>query len=282
MRSPPPNRQTFNKETNNVSGRGGACAYRRATFPSGTAATSASHATASNFDEPDISGIRDLPRTPAKGHERRFDPAPINSGLPRQTDIPSIRLNVKPDSHSQRNSFSLWRRSDDKLSIERDLRFYGIRDEALCFDGLHDFAGKFEFGFIFELTRGRTITSVMRYLPSIFSSRPSVSLSYRNGVRPFAWASVRKVSIMHVLTEPTNSSSGAQMSGSPLNSGGLPTSMFGFPDAESVPRRAELQAVLALERKDLWAVFVPMQTSWNTRRSRPQVYANEPGVWRSS
>jgi hypothetical protein len=27
---------------------------------------------------------------------------------------------------------------------------------------------------------------------------------------------------------------------------GLPTTMFGFPDAESVPRRAELQAVLAL------------------------------------
>ena len=32
---------------------------------------------------------------------------------------------------------------------------------------------------------------------------------------------------MHVLSEPTSSSSGAQMSGSPLNSGGLPTTMFG-------------------------------------------------------
>ena len=42
---------------------------------------------------------------------------------------------------------------------------------------------------------------------------------------------------MHVLTEPTSSSSGAQMSGAPLNSGGLPTMMFGFPEAESVPRR---------------------------------------------
>jgi hypothetical protein len=47
-------------------------------------------------------------------------------------------------------SFSLWRGSNDKLSSERDLRFYGIRDEALCFDAVHDFAGKFEFGFVFE------------------------------------------------------------------------------------------------------------------------------------
>ena len=54
------------------------------------------------------------------------------------------------------------------------------------------------------------------------------------------------VYIMHVLREPTSSSSGAQMSGSPLNSGGLPTTMFGLPAAESIPRRAELQAVLAL------------------------------------
>jgi hypothetical protein len=51
---------------------------------------------------------------------------------------------------------------------------------------------------------------------------------------------------MHVLTEPTSSSSGAQMSGSPLNSGGLPTTIFGLSAAESKPRRAELQVVLAL------------------------------------
>ena len=98
-----------------------------------------------------------------------------------------------------------------------------------------------------RLTRGRTVIFVMRYLPSMFSSWPSASLSYPTGVRPFAWASVRKVSIMHVLTEPTRSSSGVQMSGSPLNSGGLPTTMFGFPNAESVPRRAKLQAVFALK-----------------------------------
>jgi hypothetical protein len=48
------------------------------------------------------------------------------------------------------------------------------------------------------------------------------------------------------LTEPTSSSSGAQTSGSPLNSGGLPTTMCDFPEAESVPRLAEVQSVLAL------------------------------------
>ena len=57
---------------------------------------------------------------------------------------------------------------------------------------------------------------------------------------------MRNVSIMHVLSEPTSSSSGAHMSGSPLNSGGLPTTMSGFPAAESIPRRAELQVLLAL------------------------------------
>jgi hypothetical protein len=36
------------------------------------------------------------------------------------------------------------------------------------------------------------------------------------------------------------------MSGSPLNSGGLPTTMFGLPAAESIPRRPELQVVLAV------------------------------------
>src|SRR5215510_10211759 len=46
--------------------------------------------------------------------------------------------------------FSLWRGTNDELRSERDLRFYGIRDEALCFDAFHDFAGTFEFGFVFE------------------------------------------------------------------------------------------------------------------------------------
>src|SRR5258707_10461625 len=31
--------------------------------------------------------------------------------------------------------------SYDKLRSERDLRFYRIRDEALCLNALHDFAG---------------------------------------------------------------------------------------------------------------------------------------------
>jgi hypothetical protein len=51
---------------------------------------------------------------------------------------------------------------------------------------------------------------------------------------------------MHVLSEPTSSSSGAQMSGSPLNSGGLPTTILGLSAAESRPRLAVVQVVLAL------------------------------------
>jgi hypothetical protein len=65
----------------------------------------------------------------------------------RQTGPTSL---PEPDLYSQRNLLSLWRGSNDKLSIERDLRFYGIRDEALCFDAGHDFAGTFEFGFVFK------------------------------------------------------------------------------------------------------------------------------------
>src|SRR5215467_9339937 len=101
-------------------------------------------------------------------------------------------------------------------------------------------------GWLLRVTRGRTATSVIQYLPSTCSSRPSASLSYAVGVTPFAWASVRKVSIMQVFTEATSSSSGAQKLGSPLNSGGLPTTTSGFAGAESVPRRPELQVVFAL------------------------------------
>src|SRR5260370_16218978 len=93
---------------------------------------------------------------------------------------------------------------------------------------------------------GRTVTSVMRYLPSTFSSRPSASLSYPAGVRPRAWARERNVSMMHVFSEPTSSSSGVQTSTSPLNSDRLPPTMFRFTTAESKPRRAEGQVVLAL------------------------------------
>jgi hypothetical protein len=38
----------------------------------------------------------------------------------------------------------------------------------------------------FTVIRGRTVTSVILYLPSTFSSRPSASLSYLAGVRPRA------------------------------------------------------------------------------------------------
>src|ERR1700730_7131684 len=114
---------------------------------------------------------------------------------------------------------------------------------------------------LLTVIRGRTVTTVKLYLPSMSSSRPSASLSYPAGVSPRAWARERNVSIMQVLTEPTSNSSGAQMFGSPLNSGGLPTMIVGFSAAESRPRRAELQVVLAWYRKDLEALFVSTQTS---------------------
>src|SRR5215831_13475750 len=97
-----------------------------------------------------------------------------------------------------------------------------------------------------RLTRGRTATSVIWYLPSTCSSRPSASLSYAVGVTPLACASVRKVSIMQVFTEATSSSSGDQKLGSPLNSGGLPTTTSALAGAESVARRPEFQVVFAL------------------------------------
>jgi len=75
------------------------------------------------------------------------------SAAPRTADVSlevlNSRVGPEADSHSRRNSFSLWRGSNE-LSSERDLRLYGIRDEALCFDAFHDFAGTFEFGFVFE------------------------------------------------------------------------------------------------------------------------------------
>src|ERR1700704_1693406 len=60
---------------------------------------------------------------------------------------------------------------------------------------------------LLRVTRGRIVTSVMWYFPSTFSSGPSASLSYPTGVRSLARASVRNVSIIHVLSEPTSSSS---------------------------------------------------------------------------
>jgi hypothetical protein len=108
-------------------------------------------------------------------------------------------------------TFSLWWGSNDELRGERYPGLNGICDEALGFDAFHGFAGRLEFGFAFVSDRGQA-------------------------------SGVRNVSIMHVLSEPTGSSSGAQMSGPPLNSGRPPTTMFGLPTAESIPRRASSQA----------------------------------------
>ena len=48
---------------------------------------SASHATASNFDEPDRSGICDLPCRSPKGQSRHSGCVPVTSGLPPTPDM---------------------------------------------------------------------------------------------------------------------------------------------------------------------------------------------------
>ncbi len=60
------------------------------------------------------------------------------------------------------------------------------------------------------------------------------------------WANDTNVSIKQAFSAPTNSSSGLQTPGSPLNSGGLPTSISGFPGADALPRRALFQTKLLL------------------------------------
>jgi hypothetical protein len=117
--------------------------------------------------------------------------------------------------------------------------------KAVGFDAFHGFAGRLEFGFALEGNARPDCDCGDVILPLDVLKQAFSFAFISDRIRCWACASVRKVSIMHVLSEPTSSSSGAQMLGSPLNSGGLPTTMFGLPAAESIPRRAELQVVLA-------------------------------------
>ncbi|MGY4281165.1 hypothetical protein ACVWXO_000385 [Bradyrhizobium sp. LM2.7] len=75
------------------------------------------------------------PRIATKERTERTTPPPWNR--------------PEPDSHT-RNSFSLWRRRNDKFSSERNFRSYRIRNEALYCDAFDDLAGTFELGFVFE------------------------------------------------------------------------------------------------------------------------------------
>ena len=72
-------------------------------------------------------------------------PIASQSGHRQGVELGRIRTRATDDIR-----FSTRRGSNDKLRDKRDLRFYGIRDEALCFDVFHDFAGKLELGFAFE------------------------------------------------------------------------------------------------------------------------------------
>src|SRR6266481_8117983 len=113
-----------------------------------------------------------------------------------------------------RRTFSLWWGSNDGLRGERYPGLNGICDEALGFDAFHGFAGRLEFGFAFVSDRGQA-----------------------SGV------SEREECQHHVRIERADGQLfGRPDSGPPLNSGGPPTTMFGLPIAESIPRRASSQA----------------------------------------
>ena len=77
-------------------------------------------------------------RLPLSTHKLSCEMQPVHTKVP------------EPGLAQPTQFVSVWRGSNEKLSSERDLRFYGIRDEALSFDPFHDFADTFEFGFAFE------------------------------------------------------------------------------------------------------------------------------------
>jgi hypothetical protein len=82
---------------------------------------------------------------------------------------------------------SLWRGSNDKLRASETFDFMEFEMKHCASTPSMIARARSSSALSLRATRGRTITSVMRYLPS---SRPSASLSYRTGVRPFAWASL--------------------------------------------------------------------------------------------
>src|SRR5262249_277994 len=152
---------------------------------------------------------------------------------------------------ARRSSYSRGRGGNDKIRSERDLRLDGVGDKALGLDAFHDFAGAFELGLVFEADAGPNrdlldLVLAFNVLKQTFGAPFISRRSEAVGETSVGWGSVGKVSIMQVWREATSSSSGDQKLGSPLNSGGLPTTTSAFAGAESVARRPELQVVFAL------------------------------------
>jgi hypothetical protein len=141
-----------------------------------------------------------------------------------------------------RRTFSLWWGSNDKLRGERDPGVNGICDEAVGFDAFHGFAGRLEFGFSLEGDAGsdRGFGDVILPLDVLEQAFGFAFISDRGQA---SGLSEREECQHHARIERADE----QLFGRPdVNSGGLPTTMFGLPTAESIPRRAELQVVLAL------------------------------------
>src|SRR6266852_4049213 len=139
-------------------------------------------------------------------------------------------------------TFSLWWGSNDKLRGERDPGVNGICDEAVGFDAFHGFAGRLEFGFALEGDAGsdRGFGDVVLPLDVLEQAFGFAFISDRGQA---SGLSEREECQHHARIERADE----QLFGRPdVNSGGLPTTMFGLPTAESIPRRAELQVVLAL------------------------------------
>src|SRR6202040_2149280 len=101
-------------------------------------------------------------------------------------------------------------------------------------DAFHGFAGRIEFGFALEGDAGsdRGFGSVVLPLDALEQAFGFAFISDRGQA---SGLSEHEECQHHARIEPpTSSSSGAQTSGSPLNSGGLPTTVFGLPTAESI------------------------------------------------
>jgi hypothetical protein len=84
-------------------------------------------------------------------------------------------------------SFSVRPRGDDEFRSERDLRFYRIRDEALCLNGFHHRASALELSRAIEgyaRSNGDFRDAVLAF--DIFEQAFG-SLSYPTGTRLFAW-----------------------------------------------------------------------------------------------
>jgi len=138
----------------------------------------------------------------AQGRHVRLGPKPDLTAQKSNTLYPTaettseeiepsfVAVRAKPDLRTaERNRFTL-AMEQRQIWSERDLRFYGIRDEALCFDAFHDFRARSSSGFGSEAYRGRTINSLIA-VPAfdIFEGQAFGYFIYRAGVQDPSLAS---------------------------------------------------------------------------------------------